>query len=276
MADSTREVEELRGHMAQIDGQILALLDKRAHAARSIFELRKDQPAVLPSIDRAAIRELASRSSGDMPTKSLQEIFRTIHAESLSLELPVRVSFVGHEGDAAHAAARDRFGHASSLRALETPLAAVDEVSQKAAEFAVLPFATDSESPVRETIDALISSELRVVEVLTPRASPSGGHDQARYAVVGTRPSGRTEKDLTFFVFGVDATPGSLLRALKVLTDRGIDLTRIQSYPVRTESRGFLFCAESVGHFTDRQIVMAFEEIRRVTRFFKLLGSYPG
>jgi prephenate dehydratase len=29
------------------------------------------------------------------------------------------------------------------------------------------------------------------------------------------------------------------------------------------------------GHFTDRTLVTAFEEMKRLTRFFKLLGSYP-
>jgi chorismate mutase/prephenate dehydratase len=355
VADSSREVEELRWHMAQIDTQVLSLLDKRARAAREIFELRKEQPATLPAIDRAAIRELISLSNGDMPAQPLQETFRTIHSACLALELPVRVSFVGPEGGFGHAAAQGRFGHSSWLKAVDTPYVAVDDVARKAAEFAVVPFETSAENPVRSTIDALLASELRIVElqevpvdlhvynrtgslgdilrlaatpadrstcrrflreiaesaeitdVRTPIlacqmalddgavgaiarqdvAQPLGlriaqssvldeGPSQMRYAVVGTRPSGRTESDLTFFIFGVDAAIGALSRALKVLTDRGIDLKRIQSYPVRAQGHAYLFCAESTGHFTDRHIVMGFEEIRRSTRFFKLLGSYPG
>jgi chorismate mutase len=272
VTDASREVDELRQHVARIDAQIVPLLDKRARAARTIFELRKQQPAALPTIDQGAIRELVSLSNGDMPAQPLHEIFRSIHAACLALELPVRVTFVGQEGGSGHGAARGRFGHTSWLKAAETPQSAIDDVSAKLAEFAVVPFETGAEIPVRATIDALIASELRIVEV----QDIDDGPNQLRYAVVGSRPSGRTEKDLTFFIFGVDAAPGSLSRALKVLTDRGIDLKRIQSYPLRADGHGYLFCAETTGHFTDRHIVMAFEEIRRVTRFFKLLGSYPG
>lgn len=354
VADSSREVEELRREMAQIDGQVLSLLDKRARAARGIFELRKEQAAALPAIDRAAVRELVSLSNGDMPAQPLQEILRAIHAACLALEQPVRVSFVGSEGGFGHAAAQSRFGHASWLKAVDTPNGAIDDVARKAAEFAVVPFETSTESPVRSTIDALLGSELRIVEMqdvpvdlhiysrtgslgdvsrvlVTPAdrfqcrrflreiadskeiadartpllacqmaledgavgaiarqdiAEPLGlraaqssvldeGPSHVRYAVVGARPSGRTESDLTLFTFGVDTAQGSLSRALKVLTDRGIDLKRLQSYPARGDGHAYLFCAESAGHFTDRHIVMGFEEIRRSTRFFKLLGSYP-
>jgi chorismate mutase / prephenate dehydratase len=354
VADAAREVEELRRRMAQIDADVVLLLDRRARAAREVFELRRSQPGALPSTDQAAIRELVSMSNGDMPPQPLHEILRAIHAACLALELPVRVAFVGPEGGFGHLAAQSRFGHTSWLKGAETTESAIDDVSKKLAEFAVVPFETLAESPVRSTIGALIASELRLVEtqdtsmdlhllnrtgnvgdvqrvratladrsacrgflrdlapsveVLDARTPLSacqlaaedgatgaiaakdvgeplglriaqsslidGGPNRTRYAVVGTRPSGRTEKDLTYFIFGVDAAPGSLLRALKVLTDRGIDLKRIQSYPVRDEGHGHLFCAESVGHFTDRHLVMAFEEIRPLTRFFKLLGSYP-
>jgi len=30
-----------------------------------------------------------------------------------------------------------------------------------------------------------------------------------------------------------------------------------------------------VGHLTDRPLVTALEEMKRITRFFKVLGSYP-
>jgi len=273
--DETREVEQLRHDMVQIDAQILSLLDRRAQAARTIFELRKDQPAALPSTDPSSIRDLLALSSGDMPAQPIRDIFRAIHAACVALELPVTVSFVGPEGGSGHAAARGRFGHTSWLKAVETPLAAIEDVARKEAQFAVVPFETPTESPVRATIDALLSSELRIVAIEDVPAN-GDGPNRLRYAVVGTRPSGRTEKDVTFFAFGVDVAPGSLLRALKVLTERGIDLKRIQSYPIRGEGHEYLFCAETAGHFTDRHIVMAFEEIRRLTRFFKLLGSYPG
>jgi chorismate mutase/prephenate dehydratase len=354
VAESSRELHELRQSIAQIDGQLLALLDSRAKAARRIGELRKDIPPTLPLADQASLRELANRSSGAMPEPSLREIFSTIFSACLALELRVEVAFAGLEGGPSHAAARARFGQTAALVAAPTTPEALDEVSRRGAEFALVPFETSIDGPVQGTITALIASELRIVEMLdvpldlhllnrsghladvkkiyataSDRAScqrsiealaqhppvvevqapllacqlaagdPDGaalagdgfgpmlgldvarrsmldvGGARARYAVIGRRPSGRTGNEATCLVFSVQEPSGSLLDVLRVLTDRGIRLTKIHSHPVASEAWSYLFCAEIGGHFTDRPLVAAFEEIKRVTRFFKLLGSYP-
>ncbi len=354
MADGKRELDELRQDIAKLDAQLLVALDKRARAARRLGELRRDQTASLPLTDHAALRALVARSSGDMPQEALRDIFREIFAACLALELPVHVSYVGPEGGPGHAAARGRFGQTSNLLAAETTAAALDEVTRRRAEFAVVPFETAREGPVQSTILALMASDLRIAEVLdstfdlhlmnrtgnaadvekvyataadharcelflanqspplsvldvkTPlmacqlamedhgsaaiASATFGGHlgleiarrnvldtggDRVRYAVVGARPSGRTGDDVSSIVFSVQDAPGSLLDVLKVFSERGINLTNILSHPVQGETWNYLFYVETAGHFTDRPLVMAFEELKRITRFFKVLGSYP-
>jgi chorismate mutase/prephenate dehydratase len=112
------------------------------------------------------------------------------------------------------------------------------------------------------------------LEVARRNVRDAGG-DRVRYAVVGARPSSRTGEDVTSLVFSVQDAPGSLLDVLKVFAERGINLTNIQSHPVQGETWSYLFYVEMAGHFTDRSLVTAFEEMKRITRFFKVLGSYP-
>ena len=111
------------------------------------------------------------------------------------------------------------------------------------------------------------------------------GDYEVRYAVVGARPSSRTEADLTSFVFSVNDAPGALLDVLKLFADRGVNLIKIHSRPAdeghlegRDREDGvvwpYLFFVELHGHATDRALVTAFEEVKRLTRFFKVLGSY--
>jgi chorismate mutase/prephenate dehydratase len=102
-----------------------------------------------------------------------------------------------------------------------------------------------------------------------------GGDEKVRYAVVGTRPSSRTGNDLTAIVFAVQDAPGSLLDVLKQFAERGISLTKIQSRPAPGEAWAYIFFVECTGHATDRGLVTAIEEIKRLTKFFKVLGSYP-
>jgi chorismate mutase/prephenate dehydratase len=102
-----------------------------------------------------------------------------------------------------------------------------------------------------------------------------GGDEKTRWAIVGTRPSSRTGNDLTALVFAVQDAPGSLLDVLKQFAERGINLTKIQSRPAPGEAWAYIFYVEATGHATDRALVTAVEEIKRLTKFFKVLGSYP-
>jgi chorismate mutase/prephenate dehydratase len=352
--DSKRQADELRQEIAKLDLQLLAMLDKRARVARRLGELRKGHAPQLPVTDQGAIRALVARSNGDMPAEALGSIFREIFGACMILELQVKAAYTGPEGGPGYAAAGERFGHGSALVSAETTAGAIEEVSRRRAEFAVVPFETSMEGPVKSTILALMASDLRIAEMLetsldlhvmtrtgggadvekvyatpadhalcerflsshtpplavvdvrTPRmacelasqeeraaalANEAFGAqlglevvhrsvldrrgDRVRYAVVGARPSGRTGADVTTLVFTVQDAAGSLLDVLTVLAERGINLTNIQSHPVRGEAWNYLFCVEVAGHFTDRPLVSAFEDMKRKTRSFRVLGSYP-
>jgi chorismate mutase/prephenate dehydratase len=101
------------------------------------------------------------------------------------------------------------------------------------------------------------------------------GTERVRWAIVGSRPSSRTGNDVTAFVFSVQDAPGSLLDVLRQFSERGINMTKIQSRPIEGEPWSYLFFVEVGGHFTDRALISAFEEIKRLTKSFKALGSYP-
>jgi len=101
-------------------------------------------------------------------------------------------------------------------------------------------------------------------------------HDlRMRYAVIGTRPSPRTGKDITSMVFTLNDEPGALLAVLGDFAKRGINVKNIMSRPVPGEVWDYIFYIDVVGHATDRSIVAALDDIRKNTRFFKVIGSYP-
>jgi ACT domain len=71
--------------------------------------------------------------------------------------------------------------------------------------------------------------------------------------------------------------PGALQQALARFGEREINLTKIES---RSSVGGgndaweYMFFVELVGHATDRHVLMALDDLRRQTRFCKVLGSY--
>lgn len=95
-----------------------------------------------------------------------------------------------------------------------------------------------------------------------------------RWAMVSARPASRTGSDATAILFSVDDTPGALFEVLRHFAERGVNLRRLQSRPVRGESWAYLFYVEVSGHTTDRGVVTALEAIRRGTRYLRVLGSF--
>lgn len=96
-----------------------------------------------------------------------------------------------------------------------------------------------------------------------------------RYGVVGTRPTSRSGNDTTCLLFSLDDTPGKLFQVLGHFAERGINLKKIQSRPVRGASWDYIFYVEVTGHGSDRGIVTALEAVKGSTKYLKLLGSFP-
>jgi len=98
---------------------------------------------------------------------------------------------------------------------------------------------------------------------------------QTRFGIVGNRLPSRTGKDRTMIAMAPGDDPGALHRALRPLADREINLTRIESRSAQNAEWRHVFFLEMDGHITDRAILTAVEELRRIARYAKVLGSYP-
>jgi chorismate mutase/prephenate dehydratase len=96
-----------------------------------------------------------------------------------------------------------------------------------------------------------------------------------RFAIVGARPASRSGNDTTCLLFSLDDAPGTLFQVLGHFAERGINLKKIQSRPVRGASWDYIFYVEVSGHVTDRAVVTALEAVKGSTKYLKLLGSFP-
>jgi prephenate dehydratase len=100
---------------------------------------------------------------------------------------------------------------------------------------------------------------------------------RTRFVLVGLPgpPPARTGADRTSVVLRIDNTPGALLAALAEFGIRGIDLTRIESRPTRTELGTYLFFTDCVGHIDDDAVAEALKALHRRCADVRYLGSWP-
>jgi prephenate dehydratase len=79
---------------------------------------------------------------------------------------------------------------------------------------------------------------------------------------------------LVFSELGEDH-PGALTDALTVFSSRSINLTRIQSHPIRGDLGRYMFFLDLEGSLESNEIEEAVEELSGMAESMKVLGSYP-
>ncbi|HOW57456.1 MAG TPA: prephenate dehydratase [Smithellaceae bacterium] len=96
-----------------------------------------------------------------------------------------------------------------------------------------------------------------------------------RFLVIGHGASAVTARDKTSLIYATPHSPGSLHRALAPFAERGINLIKIESHPVKERLWEYLFFVDIDGHITDETVKGCLAELKEKTTFLKLLGSYP-
>ncbi|HYH54032.1 MAG TPA: prephenate dehydratase [Solirubrobacterales bacterium] len=158
---------------------------------------------------------------------------------------------------------RERFP-AVELRSVSSTAAAVRMVSESARPWAAL--------------GARAAADLYGCELLV-----EGIEDQednvTRFVWIapqGTEPTGdgTWKTSLVFSELGEDH-PGALVNALGEFSDRGINLTRIESRPLRQGLGRYMFFCDLEGRVTDAAVSEAIERLREKADSVRILGSYP-
>lgn len=96
-----------------------------------------------------------------------------------------------------------------------------------------------------------------------------------RFVVIGTGKSERSGRDKTSILMGSAHRPGALFHALEPFAAKGLNLLRIESYPVRERNWEYLFFLDFEGHREDGNTAACLRDMEKVTAFIKVLGSYP-
>ena len=129
-------------------------------------------------------------------------------------------------------------------------------------------------------VDAAVTSPLAAIRYgLSTLAEGVVDESNARTRFVLVGPPGpppaRTGADRTSVVLRIDNAPGALVAALAEFGIRGIDLTRIESRPTRTELGTYVFFLDCVGHIDDDAVAEALKALHRRCADVRYLGSWP-
>jgi prephenate dehydratase len=96
-----------------------------------------------------------------------------------------------------------------------------------------------------------------------------------RFVVVSREPVVPRGETKTSIVFSVENVPGSLFKSLAVFALRDIDLTKMESRPLRGKRWQYFFYIDFIGSQYEERCKNALNHLQEFTSFFRVLGSYP-
>ncbi|MFN8497047.1 MAG: prephenate dehydratase [Anaerolineae bacterium] len=79
----------------------------------------------------------------------------------------------------------------------------------------------------------------------------------------------------TSLVFAASNAPGSLFKALSVFALRDIDLTKIESRPLKGKPFEYYFYLDFAGSLADPRCQRALDHLAEYASYLRILGSYP-
>lgn len=96
-----------------------------------------------------------------------------------------------------------------------------------------------------------------------------------RFLVIGNQEVATSGRDKTSLVMATTNRPGAVHELLTPFAKNNVSLTKLESRPSRAGMWEYVFYVDIEGHQSDAKIVAALDELKQVTAFVKVLGSYP-
>jgi chorismate mutase/prephenate dehydratase len=159
-----QSLAELRRELDEIDGEILAAINRRAELAQQIGELKYDaaQKVFDPDRERAVLEQAAARNAGPLSDETVRAVFRELISGTRAVQMPLRVAYLGPEFTFSHLAAIERFGQSAELVPVGTIAAVFEEVERGHAQFGVVPMENSTDGRVSDTLDCFSRSRVRI------------------------------------------------------------------------------------------------------------------
>jgi prephenate dehydratase len=149
------------------------------------------------------------------------------------------------------------------------------------AERVVAPSTAEAVLSVRDAGDSAVALGSRLAaELYGCRVLESdvedGPENATRFVWLARERSAPAEAIKTSLVFwgGDDQSPGWLVRCLSELSDRAVNLTRIESRPRRTALGHYMFFADLEGGVDDPSVTEALDALGERVEELRVLGSY--
>ena len=128
----------------------------------------------------------------------------------------------------------------------------------------------------QSAIASSLSAEIYGLEVVKKNIENESGN-LTRFLVMGKNISQPEFKDKTYitsFLFKLKSKPAALYQSLGGFAINGVNLTKLQSYPVKNSFDSYFFLCDLDGHIEDSKVQKSLEELGLHCEDFHVLGVF--
>ncbi len=160
------DIGVFREEIDRIDDVILELLNKRANLAIEIGKAKASRNLEFYSSqrERSIFERLSTNNDGPFPNEALRAVFREIMSASLSLEKPLKVSFLGPRATFTHLACLQFFGRSSQFIPEKNIRNVFEGVERERVDYGVIPIENSTEGVIAHTLDLFMECDVRISE----------------------------------------------------------------------------------------------------------------
>jgi prephenate dehydratase/chorismate mutase len=130
----------------------------------------------------------------------------------------------------------------------------------------------EQKPPATAVIASKLCAELYHLEILKENIEDSDSN-KTRFVIL-SREAGPQDGDKCSIIFSVTHRPGGLFSVLKILSNGSINMTRIESRPLRNDPGSYAFFVDLEGSDKDARVASALEAIQASSTSYKFLGCY--
>ena len=158
------ELEEFRKKIDEIDKRLVQTLSERAQVVVEIGKAKRGSgaPIYAPHREQEVLARALANNPGPLQDRTIEAIYRELMSGSFSLELPLRVGYLGPAGSFSHLAAVRHFGSSVEWDDLHEIEHVFEEVAAKRCNYGLVPYENSIGGGITDTLDAFQKYDVTV------------------------------------------------------------------------------------------------------------------
>lgn len=135
-------------------------------------------------------------------------------------------------------------------------------------------FVADQKDPMMAAIASKETADIYGLKTIMPNIHDNP-HNYTRFLIIGNKENGISGMNKCSIIFTVLHEPGSLVKALKILSDNAINLIKIESRPIHGKPFEYLFYVDfGWSQEKEKDIDSILDIFKKNTQTLKVLGFY--